>query len=153
MLELETSTTIEQAVADAVVSATLGATGAIYTSHGNEKCNICINQSVRRARTCAFISLVWAEGFRAYSSRSFINGIWVKTFTNTGMNKAALLAQITLVLVLFVPGLDSVFDLYPYEIHGFGYFLAFLGAFSCLILCEMYKLFSRRSVVATDAAQ
>jgi magnesium-transporting ATPase (P-type) len=149
--KLQSQYAIEQAVADAVVSATLGATGAIYTSHGNEKCNICINESVRRARTCAFISLVWAEGFRAYTSRSFINGIWVDTFTNTSMNKAILLAQVTLILVLFVPGLNSVFDLYPYEIHGFGYFLAFLGAVSCLIICEMYKLYSRRAVLAIDA--
>lgn len=136
----------EEVIADALVAATAGATGAIYTSHGNEDCEICIDESIRRARTCAFISLVLAEGFRAYTSRSFVNGVWVGTFSNKYMNYAVLCAWVTLVLALFVPGLNQVLDLYVYEIHGWGWFLSFIGAFSCLVLCEIYKYFTRHAL-------
>jgi hypothetical protein len=51
-----------------------------------------VQESIRRARTVAFISLVWAENLRAYTSRSFENGVWVDTFANPSMNKAILMA-------------------------------------------------------------
>merc|ERR1712166_709978 len=108
---------------------------------------ICIDESIRRARTCAFIALVWAEGFRAYVSRSFENPVWVDTFANPSMNKAVLLAQLTLGLALFIPCLsDSVLGLYVYEIHGFGWFLAAMGSISCLVFCELFKCWSKRFV-------
>jgi len=110
-------------------------------------CTDCIERSIRRARTAAFISLVWAEGFRAYCSRSFDNGVWVDTFNNPSMNKAVLMAQITLMIALFLPGLNTdVLGLYVYEIQWFGWFLAFIGAFSCLVFCEIYKLFAAKFV-------
>merc|ERR1719454_923400 len=59
------------AEATAAIAAADGATGAVYTAHGDPACEICIETSIRRARTSAFISLVWAENFRAYCSRSF----------------------------------------------------------------------------------
>merc|ERR1712166_7699 len=134
-------------IADAARDAISGATGAIYTKYGNSDCNICIDESIRRARTCAFIALVWAEGFRAYVSRSFENPVWVDTFANPSMNKAVLLAQLTLGLALFIPGLsDSVLGLYVYEIHGFGWFLAAMGSISCLVFCELFKCWSKRFV-------
>jgi magnesium-transporting ATPase (P-type) len=143
----------DSATADAVVAATTGATGAIWQAHGNSVCDICIDESVRRARTCAFIALVWAEGFRAYVSRSFENPVWVQTFSNMSMNKAVLLAQFTLVLALFIPGLsDSVLGLYVYEIHGFGWFLAIVGATSCLVFCELFKCYAKRFVETGELA-
>jgi Ca2+-transporting ATPase len=119
-----------------------GATGALYFK--NPKCEKCIDTSIRKARTCAFISLVWAEGFRAYCSRSFENPVWVGAFNNKYMNYAVLMAQVTLILALFIPGLNQdVLGLYVLEIKGFGWFLAFVGAFSCLVFCEVYKYFSK----------
>ena len=113
----------------------------------DSRCEECIDKSIRRARTCAFISLVWAEGFRAYCSRSFENGVWVQTWSNPSMNKAVAMAQVTLVLALFIPGLnEDVLGLYVYEIQGFGWFLAFAGAFACLVLCELYKRFASRFI-------
>merc|ERR1712195_298440 len=145
--QAEYSVTGQAAIADAARDAAAGATGAIYTKYGNSDCNICIDESIRRARTCAFIALVWAEGFRAYVSRSFENPVWVDTFANPSMNKAVLLAQLTLGLALFIPGLsDSVLGLYVYEIHGFGWFLAALGSISCLVFCELFKCWSKRFV-------
>jgi Ca2+-transporting ATPase len=128
-----------------------GATGAIYSR--NPDCALCIETSIRRARTAAFISLVWAEGFRAYCSRSFENGVWVDTFNNPSMNKAVAMAQVTLVLALFIPGLsDEVLGLYVYEIYGFGWFLAFVGAFSCLVFCELYKYVGSQFIVEAELA-
>ena len=145
------SVTGQAAIATAVKDATTGATGAIYAKYGNEDCNICIDESIRRARTCAFIALVWAEGFRAYVSRSFENPVWVDTFANPSMNKAVLLAQVTLFLALFIPGLsDSVLGLYVHEIHGFGWFLAAMGSISCLVFCELFKCWSKRFVVLAE---
>jgi len=129
------------------------ATGAIYTAHGNPACNICIDTSIRRARTCAFISLVWAEGFRAYVSRSFENGFWVDTFSNPSMNKAVAMAQVTLFIALFVPGLsDTVLGLYPTEIHLFGWVLAAMGSTSCLIFCEIFKCVAKQYVEEAELA-
>ena len=110
-------------------------------------CTDCIEKSIRRARTAAFISLVWAEGFRAYCSRSFENPVWVNTFNNPSMNKAVAMAQVTLMIALFLPGLnEDVLGLYVYEIQGFGWFLAFIGAFSCLVFCELYKVIGAKFV-------
>jgi len=131
--------------------ADMGATGAIYGR--NPDCAICIETSIRKARTAAFISLVWAEGFRAYCSRSFENGVWVDTFNNPSMNKAVAMAQVTLVLALFIPGLsDEVLGLYVYEIQGFGWFLAFIGALSCLVFCELYKVIGSKFMEEAELA-
>merc|ERR1711990_855326 len=128
-----------------------GATGAIYSR--NDECEICIEESIRRARTCAFISLVWAEGFRAYCSRSFENGVWVDTFSNGSMNKAVLMAQVTLFLALFIPGFNQdVLGLYVMEIHLFGWILAFIGAFACLVFCECFKCYSSTIVEEAELA-
>jgi len=66
----------------------------LYFSYYEAGCLDCIEKSIRRARTTAFISLVWAEGMRAYSSRSFENPVWVNMFSNKYMNYAVLLAQV-----------------------------------------------------------
>jgi len=136
-----------------VIAATVeaGATGAIYSR--NPDCTLCIDESIRRARTCAFISLVWAEGFRAYCSRSFENGVWVNTFNNPSMNKAVAMAQVTLILALFIPGLNKeVLGLYVEEIYGFGVFLAFVGAFACLVFCELYKYVGSKFIEEAELA-
>ena len=137
----------ERALATAAIDATSGADGAYYTPHGNPDCEICIETSIRRARTAAFISLVWAENFRAYCSRSFETPVWYNTFNNPSMNKAILMAQVSLYVALFIPGLnEDVLGLYVYEIHGFGWFIAFIGAISCLVFCELYKFIAGQFV-------
>lgn len=126
--------------------------GALWDSYGSEVCNICIDTSIRRARTTCFISLVWAENLRAYVSRSFENGIWVKPLENQYMNFAILIAQAALYFALYVPGLNTVLGLYVDEIHGFGWFLAFIGAISTTVLCEIYKYFSAQFHVQAELA-
>jgi len=115
-------------------------------------CKQCIDTSIRRARTTAFIALVWAEGFRAYCSRSFDTFVWVNTFNNPSMNKAVGMAQLTLLIALFTPGLNTVLGLYPYEIHYFGVFIAAVGSFSCLLGCEFYKYLGKQFIEETKLA-
>jgi len=149
---------VEKTKADAVIAAqnaitAASADGAIYTAYGNPQCEICIKTSIRRARTTAFISLVWAEGFRAYVSRSFENPVWVACFSNTSMNYAVLMAQITLFIALYLPGLSTdVLGLYPQEIHGFGWGIAAIGATSCLVVCELFKCYSSQFVENEEMA-
>jgi magnesium-transporting ATPase (P-type) len=133
-------------------AAASGTDGALYKP--NPDCKVCIETSIRRARTAAFISLVWAENFRAYIARSFENPVWHKTFANPSMNKAILMAQASLYIALFLPGLnEEVLGLYVYEIHGFGWFIAFIGAFATLVSCELYKFLSRKFVELEDLAK
>jgi magnesium-transporting ATPase (P-type) len=141
----------ETAEANAAAAIT-GANGAFYTPHGNPDCAICIEESIRRARTATFISLVWAEGVRAYCSRSFENPIWVNMFSNMSMNKAVLLAQVTLIIALYLPGLNHVLGLYVDEIHGWGWFIAFQGAVACGVGCELYKYIAKQFIVEAELA-
>ena len=141
------------AEASAAMTAMAGSTAAYYTAHGNPDCEICIETSIRRARTSAFIALVWAENFRAYTSRSFENPVWVGTFDNPTMNKAVLMAQASLYIALYLPGLNTVLGLYVNEIHGFGWGIAFIGSLSCLIGCELYKFISGKYIVLEGLAE
>merc|ERR1712141_594426 len=69
------------------------------------------------ARTSAFISLVWSENVRAYTSRSFTDWVWVDMCANTAMQKAIFFAQIALYCAVFIPGLsDVILRLYGKEI-------------------------------------
>ena len=79
--------------------------------------------------------------------------MWVNTFNNPSMNKAVGMAQITLFLALFTPGLSTeVLGLYVYEIHSFGWAIAFLGAFSCGVGCELYKYFASKFIEEAELA-
>merc|ERR1719181_1704098 len=113
----------------------------------------CTEFAIRKARTVAFIALVWAENIRAYTARSFTEPIWVKTFSNPTMNKAIASAQAALWCALLVPGLStSVMGLYPFgdpglsgnstdSIQWWGWVLAAGGAG-----CELYKLYIKLTV-------
>ena len=96
---------------------------------------------------------MWAENFRAYCSRSFERPVWEGTFSNPSMNKAILMAQVSLYVALFLPGLNQdVLGLYVYEIHGFGWGIAFIGAFACLVGCELYKFIAGQYVEKEELA-
>jgi len=115
-----------------------------YTDDENpDKFDDCTKFAIRRARTTAFISLVWAENLRAYTARSFTKPVWVKTFNNRAMNKAVFMAQTALYVSLFLPGLSTaVLGLYWSEIGWWGWVLAIVGAGATLFFCELYKFAS-----------
>merc|ERR1712025_685282 len=93
-----------------------------------------------KARTVAFIALVWSENVRAYTSRSFEKFFVVDLLSNKYMQRAIGLAQAALYLALFMPGLSDVLGLEGMEIDHKGWLAALLGAVACLVLCEASKL-------------
>merc|ERR1712193_384302 len=93
-----------------------------------------------KARTVAFIALVWSENVRAYTSRSFEKFFVVDLLSNKYMQRAIGLAQAALYLALFLPGLSDILELKGIEIDSKGWIAAFLGAVATLALCEASKL-------------
>merc|ERR1711907_30441 len=103
---------------------------------------------LEKARTVAFISLVWSEAVRAYVSRSFNRPFFEDFLSNVQMQKAILLAQIALIVAVFLPGLsDAVLGLRGASIGVEGWGAAALGALATLLLCELYKFLSRGQIV------
>ena len=104
------------------------------------------------ARAPPLSSPLWAEGVRATAAASFENPIWVNMFSNMSMNKAVALAQVTLFIALYLPGLNHVLGLYVDEIHGWGWFIAFQGAVACGVGCELYKFIAKQFIVEAELA-
>jgi hypothetical protein len=98
------------------------------------------------ARTVAFISLVFSENVRAYISRSFTNHVWVRPFDNRNMQYAIGLAEMCLMVAVFVPFLNTkILGLDGMKI-GIGWAIALAGPFGCLLLCEMYKVVTKHQI-------
>jgi magnesium-transporting ATPase (P-type) len=96
--------------------------------------------ALEKARTVAFISLVWSENVRAYTSRSFERPFFVELCSNKRMQMAIGMAQVALYVAIFVPGLSgSILKLRGTMIGVEGWIAAFMGAVGCLVLCEIYK--------------
>jgi len=87
--------------------------------------------NLRRARTAAFVAVVWAENIRAYCSRSFTSPIFVGMFKNGAMQKAICIAEVALVIVVFflpLVGLQDIMGLDAFKIISWwGLGLALLG--------------------------
>jgi magnesium-transporting ATPase (P-type) len=93
------------------------------------------------ARTVAFVSLVFCENVRSYTSRSFDQPIWRNLCGNIQMHKAILLAQVALWAAVLIPGLsDKVLELRGLDIGGWGYSVALAGPIGTLVLCELCKI-------------
>merc|ERR1711988_189297 len=92
-----------------------------------------------KARTVAFISLVWSENVRAYTSRSFEKFFIIDLLSNKYMQRAIGLAQAALYFALFLPGLSDILQLKGIEIDYKGWVAAFIGALATLVLCEASK--------------
>merc|ERR1719394_1169646 len=61
------------------------------------------NDKLMDARTVAFISLVWSENVRSYTSRSFDQPVWVNFLGNEQMQKAIVMAQVCLYVAVLLP--------------------------------------------------
>jgi potassium/sodium efflux P-type ATPase len=96
-----------------------------------------------KARTVAFIALVWSENVRAYTSRSFTRPFFCEMLSNVFMQKAIGIAQTALYLALFLPGLSDLLGLQGVAIGAAGWLAAFVGAVSVLVICEIFKLLQR----------
>merc|ERR1712019_135678 len=97
--------------------------------------------NLAKARTVAFISLVYSENIRAYISRSFDSPIWRNLCGNMHMLKAVILAQIALYIAVLVPGVsDKILGLRGLDIGLWGWGVSLLGPVATLILCELAKI-------------
>jgi len=99
--------------------------------------------ALEKARTIAFISLVWSENVRAYTSRSFDRPVTSEMLSNWFMQRAILTAEIALFAAVLLPGLNTVLGLRGGEIGWEGWLAAFVGSVATLALCEVYKLLLR----------
>jgi potassium/sodium efflux P-type ATPase len=97
-----------------------------------------------RARTTAFICVVFCENIRAYTSRSFDKPVYVGCLDNKAMQRAIFMAQVCLYIVIFTPFLsDTIMTLGGVDLlfnAPIGFVYAVIGAIACLIMCEVYKV-------------
>merc|ERR1719330_384759 len=117
-----------------VIGLTKYCDGQIFQTEINKLENY--NEKLMDARTVAFISLVWSENVRSYTSRSFQNPVWVNLCGNIQMQKAIVMAQVALYLAVLVPVFsDTILGLDGIGIGGFGWGLAIAGPVGCVVLC------------------
>lgn len=112
---------------------------------------------LEKARTVAFISLVYSENIRAYIARSFDRPFWINFLGNKAMQKAIILAQICLYFAVLVPVVsDKILLLRGIDwedleggldwnekggngIGVWGWVISFAGPVATLVLCELAK--------------
>jgi len=93
------------------------------------------------AQTVAFISLVFCENVRSYTSRSFDKPVWVNLCGNIAMQKAILLAEVAMLGAVLIPFFsEDILSLRGRHIGAWGWGVAFVGPVATLILCELCKL-------------
>mmetsp|Transcript_22463 Transcript_22463/g.33355 ORF Transcript_22463/g.33355 Transcript_22463/m.33355 type:complete len:165 (+) Transcript_22463:3-497(+) len=98
------------------------------------------NNHIMAARTVAFISLVWSENVRSYTSRSFDKPVWRNVLGNKDMQKAIVLAQLALYAAVLIPTFsDMILGLDGTIIGWKGWVMALAGPVACLVLCEVCK--------------
>jgi magnesium-transporting ATPase (P-type) len=100
-----------------------------------------VDENLAKARTVAFISLVFSENVRAYISRSFNRPVWSQLCANITMLYAVVLAQMALYIAVLVPYFsETILELNGRDIGVWGWGVASLGPLGCLVLCECYKV-------------
>merc|ERR1719440_720600 len=93
------------------------------------------------AQTVAFISLVYSENVRSYTSRSFDQPIWRNLCGNPNMRLAIVLAQVALYAAVMLPFFsEEILGLRGAHIGSWGWGVALLGPIATLILCELCKI-------------
>ncbi|MDR7870133.1 MAG: calcium-translocating P-type ATPase, SERCA-type [Tissierellaceae bacterium] len=102
--------------------------------------------SLIKARTVTFTTLIMAELFRAYSSRSERHLLFeIGILSNPTMIYATSFSFVLLLGVLYIPILQPIFHTVPLSLIDWGIVLSF--AFFPLIISELYKtLFIKRNI-------
>ncbi len=122
-----------------IQSITIGATSLLAYVWGLKV----FPDSLMKARTIAFSTLILAELLRAYSSRSERHILFeIGIFSNPTMIYATTLSFFLLLGVIYVPVLQPIFHTVPLQLIDWGIIVSF--AFFPLIISELYKaLFNR----------
>lgn len=98
-------------------------------------------------RTITFATLIIAELLRAYSSRSETHTIFeLGVFSNKTLTYATSLSFVLLLVVIYLPFLQPIFDTYPLGLADWK--IVILYAFIPLIIGELYKLITRKKIRA-----
>ncbi|MCF6464435.1 calcium-transporting P-type ATPase, PMR1-type [Clostridium sp. Cult2] len=98
------------------------------------------------ARTVTFATLITAELLRAYSSRSEKHTIFeIGVFSNRTLTYATLVSFVLLLIVIYLPFLQPIFDTYPLGFMDWQ--IVLLHAFLPLVVGEVYKLFLRKKAL------
>eukprot|EP00444_Apocalathium_aciculiferum_P037165 CAMPEP_0183485008 /NCGR_PEP_ID=MMETSP0370-20130417/179207_1 /TAXON_ID=268820 /ORGANISM="Peridinium aciculiferum, Strain PAER-2" /LENGTH=1042 /DNA_ID=CAMNT_0025678303 /DNA_START=31 /DNA_END=3159 /DNA_ORIENTATION=- len=106
---------------------------------------------IEKARTVAFISLVWADNLRCYTARSFTLPVYKGFFSNPAMFKAVAVAQVGLYIACFVPVLsEQILALHGIGIGIWGWAICLFGPLGSLVLCETLKIFTAMQVRALE---
>merc|ERR1712151_956066 len=108
--------------------------------------------NLAKARTVAFISLVYSENIRAYIARSFDRPFWVNLCGNKHMLKAIVLAQVALYIAVLVPGVsDKILGLRGLDIGLWGWAVSLIGPVATVIFCELAKIITYMQVRQYEA--
>merc|ERR1719313_2809429 len=85
-----------------------------------------------RARTAAFVCVVWCENFRAYTSRSFDRWVCEGLLDNWAMQKAIFMAQCALYFVILTPVVrDDIMNLQGNILGVEGWVVGISGGVLC----------------------
>jgi len=99
------------------------------------------DEKLMAARTVAFVSLVFSENVRAYTSRSFSQFFYKNFLGNTCMQYAVVAAQCCLIVAVFTPFFsDKILGLSGTVIWSWGWIVALAGPVATLLLCELGKV-------------
>lgn len=89
-------------------------------------------------RTMAFVTLIMAELFRSYSARSDKHTLFhIGVFTNKRLVQATVISFLMMLVVLYVPSLNTLFDTIPLGLDG--WMVALPASLLPLVLGEIYK--------------
>jgi potassium/sodium efflux P-type ATPase len=103
--------------------------------------------NLMRARTAAFVCVVWCENFRAYTSRSFDRWVCEGLLDNAAMQKAIFMAQCALYFVILTPVVrDDIMNLEGQRLGPEGWVVGISGGILCLGVCEIYKFATRAQI-------
>lgn len=98
---------------------------------------------LEHSRTMAFATLILAELFRAYSSRSErISVFKLGIFSNRMMNVAVLFSGLMLMAVIYIPGVNGVFDNQP--LTAIAWVPVVFLAIIPFLAGELYKVVSQK---------
>lgn len=101
-------------------------------------------ESILIGRSITFTTLITAELLRAYSSRSEKHTIFeIGIFSNKTLTYSTLFAFGLLLIVIYVPFLQPIFQTYPLGLRDWG--IVLLYSFIPLVVGEVYKLIIRKN--------
>jgi Ca2+-transporting ATPase len=99
--------------------------------------------SLVQAMTLTFLSLALIQFFKAYSFRSDYHTVLHRPFANRWLNAAIAFEVATLLLIVYVPALNTLFGTYPLTVKE--WLVVVLGACSVVPVLEAVKALLRRA--------